>query len=201
MTQLSRDRIVSTAAEILQTYGLPDLSIRKVATTLGVQPGALYWYFPHKQALLGAVCAHILESDLPPVDPPLPPLHIPATSPWARQIISIATDLRTRALAFRDGSELMSAALAARTTHFPQLDALTRCVSEVSPTPQLHAHALLLFMLGALMDEQNRRQLAELTGTHTPPASSADILEAGLSAMLKGLAVAPPPDTPTPYPR
>ena len=56
MTQLSRECIIHAAADILQTYGLQDLSIRKVASQLGVQPGALYWHFPNKQALLGAVC-------------------------------------------------------------------------------------------------------------------------------------------------
>ena len=187
MTQLSRDIIVHAAIDILQTYGLQDLSIRKVARQLEVQPGALYWYFPSKQALLGAVCSYMLCCYCPPLDPPLPALHLTTDSNWAQQVAEVAEDLRTRALSFRDGGELMSASLAAQTAHFPQLDLLTSYVNEVSSTPQVHARALLLFILGALVDEQTRRQLAELSDTETPTEAPADILSAGLSAMTAGL--------------
>lgn len=187
MSQLSRDLIVHAAIDILQTYGLQDLSIRKVARQLGVQPGALYWYFPNKQALLGAVCSYILCCDCPSLEPPLPPIRLTTDSGWARHVATVAEDLRARALSFRDGSELLSTALAAQTAHFPQLDLLTNCLKEVSPTPQVHARALLLFILGALVEEQTRRQLAELADTDTPSAASADILSAGLSAMTAGL--------------
>ncbi|MDU7193678.1 TetR/AcrR family transcriptional regulator [Lawsonella clevelandensis] len=189
MSQLSRDLIVHAAIDILQTYGLQDLSIRKVARQLGVQPGALYWYFPNKQALLGAVCSYILSCDSPSLEPPLPAIHLTTSSAWAQHVATVAEDLRTRALSFRDGSELLSAALAAQTAHFPQLDLLTSYVSEVSSTPQVHARALLLFILGALVDEQTRRQLAELADTDTSTDASADILSAGLSAITAGLTV------------
>ena len=106
MTQLSRECIIHAAADILQTYGLQDLSIRKVASQLGVQPGALYWHFPNKQALLGAVCTHILSCDLPTRDNSLPPLHVTTPHTWAQEIVTVAEDLRNRALFFRDGSEL-----------------------------------------------------------------------------------------------
>lgn len=189
MTQLSRECIIHAAGDILQTYGLQDLSIRKVASQLGVQPGALYWHFPNKQALLGAVCTHILSCDLPTRDNSLPPLHVTTPHTWAQEIVTVAEDLRNRALFFRDGSELMSTSLASQTSPFPQLDALTTILHTVSPTPELHARVLLLFILGALVDEQSRLQLAELTETQTPTSPSFETLEGGLNTLIKGLTV------------
>ena len=48
------------ALQLLDEYGLPDLTMRNLATALGIQPSALYWHFPNKQALLAAVSAKIL---------------------------------------------------------------------------------------------------------------------------------------------
>ena len=49
---LDRDQVVDAAWHILQTYGLGDLSMRRLARELGVQPGALYWHVANKQELL-----------------------------------------------------------------------------------------------------------------------------------------------------
>lgn len=57
--QLNRDLILDTSLAILESYGLADLTMRRIAKTLDVAPGALYWHFPNKQALLGAVAGRI----------------------------------------------------------------------------------------------------------------------------------------------
>jgi AcrR family transcriptional regulator len=41
---LTRRQIVDAAMDILRNYGLGDLSMRRLARDLGVQPGALYWH-------------------------------------------------------------------------------------------------------------------------------------------------------------
>ena len=59
--QLRRGDVLDGAMAILDEFGLADLTMRRLATSLGVQPGALYWHFPNKQTLLGAVVDKILE--------------------------------------------------------------------------------------------------------------------------------------------
>ena len=49
--QLSRERITQAALELLSGYGLADVSMRRVASSLGVAPGALYWHIANKQEL------------------------------------------------------------------------------------------------------------------------------------------------------
>ncbi len=68
--QLRRGDVLDGAMAILDEFGLPDLTMRRLATALGVQPGALYWHFPNKQTLLGALADKILEDVDAPVTAP-----------------------------------------------------------------------------------------------------------------------------------
>ncbi|WIM72237.1 TetR family transcriptional regulator [Corynebacterium suedekumii] len=95
--QLSRDTIVTAAMEILDSYGLADMTMRRVATHLGVAPGALYWHLANKQQLIAAIADRILAPALDTTDPASPE--------------ELADRLRTALLAHRDGAELVSAAL------------------------------------------------------------------------------------------
>jgi TetR/AcrR family tetracycline transcriptional repressor len=52
---LSHERIVSTALAIVDEEGLPALSMRRLATALGVDPMAIYYYLPNKAALEDAI--------------------------------------------------------------------------------------------------------------------------------------------------
>ncbi len=59
MTQLT---VVDTAVDILQQFGLADLSMRRLAKELDVQVGALYWHVKNKQELLAQVAAKLLNT-------------------------------------------------------------------------------------------------------------------------------------------
>ncbi|MBB1019452.1 TetR family transcriptional regulator, partial [Dietzia sp. DQ11-71] len=43
---LTKTAVVDTALELLRESGLPGMSMRTLATRLGVQPSALYWHVP-----------------------------------------------------------------------------------------------------------------------------------------------------------
>lgn len=60
--RLSRDRVLSTALELVDREGLSALSMRRLGAELGVEAMALYRYAPSKEALLdGLVEALYLE--------------------------------------------------------------------------------------------------------------------------------------------
>ncbi|ALD62790.1 MULTISPECIES: TetR/AcrR family transcriptional regulator [Micrococcaceae] len=59
LTQLT---VVDTAVDILQQFGLADLSMRRLAKELDVQVGALYWHVKNKQELLAQVAAKLLNT-------------------------------------------------------------------------------------------------------------------------------------------
>ena len=143
--QLHRTHVLDGAIAILDEYGLADLTMRRLASSLSVQPGALYWHFPNKQTLLGAVSDRILE----PLDAPV------AAQSWDEQITELAHRLRDALLSHRDGAELVSASLAARTTTSRArrrfIDAAL--AANMSRTEaELTADTLLYYVLGHTVD-------------------------------------------------
>jgi AcrR family transcriptional regulator len=55
------ERILDAAVQVAVEDGLDDLSIKKVASLADYTPGALYRYFPSKDALLAAVVERVIE--------------------------------------------------------------------------------------------------------------------------------------------
>jgi AcrR family transcriptional regulator len=99
----NRDDVVTAALRILDQQGLPDLTMRHLATTLGIQPSALYWHFSNKQSLLAAVSDRIIAGARP-VDA--------GTGDWRRRVRAEAAALHDALLAFKDGAEVVSSTLA-----------------------------------------------------------------------------------------
>lgn len=150
--QLHRGDVVDGAIAILDQYGLADLTMRRLASSLNVQPGALYWHFPNKQALLGAVADRILA----PMEEPV------ADAGWDRQLGELAHRLRDCLLAYRDGAELVSATYASRLTTSRGRERLASAAIRAGMSradADLAAYALLYYVLGHTVDEQSRMQM------------------------------------------
>ncbi|OZC64361.1 TetR family transcriptional regulator [Rhodococcus sp. 06-470-2] len=161
--QLNRQDVLDGAIAILDEYGLADLTMRRLATSLHVQPGALYWHFPNKQTLLGAIADHILSgADAPSTE-----------ESWDAQIAQIAHRLRDALLSRRDGAELVAATYASRltTNHIRERIAAV-CIRAGLPRrdAELTADTLLYYILGQTVDEQARLQM-DSAGALTPDAS------------------------------
>ncbi|MGW6423760.1 TetR/AcrR family transcriptional regulator C-terminal domain-containing protein [Nocardia sp. NPDC055053] len=150
--QLRKTDVVDAAVDILDQYGLADLTMRRLAGALQVQPGALYWHVKDKQSLLGAVADRILA----PMDEP-----ITATG-WPEQLAELAHRLRDCLLAYRDGAELVSATYASRLTTSKARERLAGIVIRAGMTreeAELTAYTLLYYVLGQTVDEQSRMQM------------------------------------------
>lgn len=150
--QLHRSDVVDGAIAILDQYGLADLTMRRLAGSLQVQPGALYWHFPNKQALLGAVADRILA----PMEDPV------AAEDWAGRIGELAHRLRDCLLAYRDGAELVSATYASRLTTSKGRERLVAAIIRAGmprAEAELAAYTLLYYVLGYTLDEQSRLQM------------------------------------------
>jgi AcrR family transcriptional regulator len=69
-TPLTRERIVSAALELVDREGLNALSMRRLGGELGVDPMAVYYHIPNKDALLDAIVEAVMaEIDLTADDP------------------------------------------------------------------------------------------------------------------------------------
>jgi TetR/AcrR family tetracycline transcriptional repressor len=98
--RLNRDHVLSTALDLLDEVGLDQLTMRRLATTLGVQNGATYWHFRSKQALLEAMADTLLAGVA----------HLEEQQSWHERIIRLAHRLRRALLSRRDGARLFAGA-------------------------------------------------------------------------------------------
>ena len=162
--QLRRGDVLDGAMAILDEYGLGDLTMRKLASSLGVQPGALYWHFPNKQTLLGAMADRILDG----VDEP------PASDAWDDALSELAHRFRAALLAHRDGAELVASSYASRLTTSLARDAFVATAERAGLSrayAELTGYALLHYVLGHTVDEQSRAQLEQLGALTRAPLS------------------------------
>ena len=151
--QLHRHDVVDKATQLLDDYGIADLTMRRLARELNVTPGALYWHFADKQELLGAVADRILELASAAVE----------QVPWAERILAICSALRDALLSATDGAELVSASFAAgkSATMSTILERLTSAAADASIEPvnaDLAARTAVYYVLGFTADEQSRLQ-------------------------------------------
>ena len=151
--QLHRRDVVDKATQLLDDYGIADLTMRRLARELGVTPGALYWHFADKQELLGAVSDRILDAALPD----------DADDRWAAHLHGICLGLRDALLSVTDGAELVSASFAAGKSEQMAtiLERLTAAAAEAgieTPNADLAARTVLYYVLGFTADEQSRLQ-------------------------------------------
>lgn len=190
--QLNRKRIVSTAVDILQQYGLADLTMRRLARALDVAPGALYWHFPNKQALLGGIAESILTA-------------VPACPGSAADYCSFLFDALT---SLRDGAEITLAAVASDTLDRELAvelgaelatelnagvvdDAVDGAVDGVVDGAEAASKLLLRFVFGSALELQARQGVVLSLGTAEEDAGSSQAharedLVLGVETILRG---------------
>lgn len=175
---LNADAIVAAGLELLDRYGLGDLSMRRVAETLGVKAGALYYHVPNKQSLLAGIADEVLGAMAVPDDELPPDLWL---TRWAG-------NLRCALLARRDGAELVASTLALglgrSDPRWAAVDLLEIVgIEEAEAT----VSALMHFVLGHVTAEQTRSQLVELgvVADFDGAASAADFRH-GVALFVRG---------------
>lgn len=188
---LSKNQIVDAAYSILRDYGLADLSMRRLARDLGVQPGALYWHVASKQELLGVLAERILAPLVPVESEPegsLGSIKLDVEN----QVRTVAQDFRAALLQVRDGADVVSLAQALNTE---PIIAVQR-VSEILQTSGLNtqeslwsARVMSHYILGAVAEEQTQKDLiaAGLLEKPASPTAAQDAFTFGVETILRGL--------------
>src|ERR1700684_2575245 len=82
--RVSNTAVIERALQLADADGLDALTIRKLATALGVTPMALYWHFRSKDELLDGLAAHVWgEIDLT----------VDRAAPWTEQMRRLVESL------------------------------------------------------------------------------------------------------------
>ncbi|WP_295011132.1 TetR family transcriptional regulator [uncultured Microbacterium sp.] len=169
-----REHIVSVALDLLDRFGLPDLTMRRLAAELDVQPSALYWHFSSKQDLLAAVAERILSRIGAPPEPGT-----------TVSLPDAARRIRDALLAYRDGAEVVMSSAALRPGPSRAHDLLLAALDEDAAA----ATAVLQFVLGHTLIVQQRMH-AESHGAAAPPSADSpvdqDVFATGLALLSRG---------------
>lgn len=180
--QLSKGAITQAAMNVLRQYGLADVSMRRVASSLGVAPGALYWHIDNKQSLIASMAEDIVRPVVSPTANP-GPARVSELGPE-----ELSANLRRQLLSVRDGAEVVVAALAQpdSVVHTQLIEAFEAAVAKwggldvgANATEQyVAASGLLHLTLGAASVEQSSLQLAAATGTGAAPVEATEVARA-----------------------
>ncbi|WP_028548024.1 TetR/AcrR family transcriptional regulator C-terminal domain-containing protein [Paenibacillus sp. UNC451MF] len=147
-TPLDRDRIVSTVLTMLQAEGLEQISMRKIADSLGVKAASLYYHVKDKDQLLHLLAEQISsEVEFPD-----------AELDWREQLRQWSFNFRRTLHLYRDSVQIMGATIAASPHRLSHIEYLFRVLAKSgfkeSQIPWL-ASMLKNYIFG-FTDEENR---------------------------------------------
>jgi AcrR family transcriptional regulator len=177
-SRYSKSDVLAAAMRLLDEVGLPDLTMRKLAATLDVQPSALYWHFANKQSLLAEV-SNTIVGFAKPVRP---------RPSWQETAALEALAIRDALLAFRDGAEVVSSTLALGLGANHALERLETAIA-IDDRELAHATAesILFLVLGQVWHEQQRMQANSLGVVDNLDLGGPPNLEIGIQLILQGL--------------
>lgn len=150
---LNRSDVLVAALSLLDSEGLDGLTMRRLASSLHVQAGALYWHFADKQALLDAMAEQLFVELGEPVGD---------DQPWRERVAALARQVRATLLSHRDGARLLAGTYVAQPHTMRTGTAFIRAFLAAGLSSEqagLTVFALLYYILGHTIEEQARDEL------------------------------------------
>lgn len=148
---IDRSLILHQAFATLNEAGLEGLTLRRLATRLGVKAPALYWHFQSKQALLDEMATQVLrESVAHSADLAV----LPAWQEWAAAYYA---RLRQILLQYRDGARMFSGTYLTDADLYAPMEMNLRRMIEAGFTLRqavVGLGALYSFTVGFVIEEQ-----------------------------------------------
>lgn len=174
---LSKTSVVDSALELLRESGLPGMSMRTLATRIGVQPSALYWHVPSKQVLLTAVAERVLATMGPVAESGSP----------AAELRAIGESLRAAVTGVPDGAEIVALGLAAGAVNPVDGAVEATCARHgLEGRARGLTTALTAYVIGFCLEEQTHHNL-RAADPEMPAVDFAPRFGAGLDAVLAGV--------------
>lgn len=177
-SRYNKSDVLEAALKLLDELGLPDLTMRKLAASLDVQPSALYWHYPNKQTLLAEVSNTIVAFMKP----------VAEAETWQLTTKLKALALRDALLAFRDGAEVVSSTMA---LGLGATAALERIQASIKISDETLAHSaaesIVFLVLGNVWHQQQRMQANSLGVVDNISIDEVSSLETGIDLILSGL--------------
>lgn len=135
---------------LLDESGLDGLSLRKLATRLGISAPTLYWYLRDKRELIGELGEAIVRSALDT-------LPDPDVKDWREWLVEVAVAFRRALLRHCDGARIVSAAQLSPAMAELSEQSMAVLVACGEPLRRARLFVLLVerFTLGLVLEEQS----------------------------------------------
>lgn len=174
----TRADILNAARGILAEHSLAELTMRRLATEVGVAPNALYWHFSDKQTMLAALADDLLAG-----------IGTRDDLPWSAALTAMAQDMRAALLAVPDSAEVVSSAWAsglAGNELASRFAAIAAAGGLSSPAAGGVATALCQLTIGLSIEEQTRAQMERLGVTGPSGRDYTAEFTAALAVIIAG---------------
>ncbi|GAA2207333.1 TetR/AcrR family transcriptional regulator C-terminal domain-containing protein [Nonomuraea monospora] len=154
---ITRERIVAAALELLNDKGMDALTVRALASRLGVGAPALYWHVRNKQELLDEMSTFVMRRVIAALS------GIAPGAGWRDGMAAYARVLRAEYLLHRDGARIFSGTrfsdpevVKAKDPWLERLTAAGFSLAEADDAVDL----ITAFVVGFVIEEQERGQSA-----------------------------------------
>jgi AcrR family transcriptional regulator len=148
---LEREGVVRTALRLLDEVGLDGLTVRKLASELGVQAPALYWHFQNKQELLDEMATTVFADAVHEFGLP------GEGTTWEEWAAEYARQLRRMLLRYRDGARMFSGRYLTDNALFASMESALRKFTEAGfslPNAASGLLTLYCYTVGFTIEEQ-----------------------------------------------
>ncbi|MEV4476449.1 TetR/AcrR family transcriptional regulator C-terminal domain-containing protein [Nonomuraea salmonea] len=152
---ITRERIVAAALDLLNDKGMDALTVRALASRLGVGAPALYWHVRNKQELLDEMSTFVMRrviQALSEIDP---------GAGWRDAMAAYARVLRSEYLKHRDGARIFSGTRfsdpSVVTAKDPWLESLTGAGFSLAEADDA-IDLITAFVVGFVIEEQERNR-------------------------------------------
>lgn len=188
---LTRASITDAAMAILTEFGLGDLSMRRLARDLGVQPSALYWHVKNKQDVFVLLAERMADEVDRRVDRGVEQQARADRPERHGAVFDGLVTLREVLLQYRDGAEIYSAAYAFAGSQVVPTAVGAGTTIEAGQSVGVGCLDVLLgYVLGFTALEQNRTLLAtgstRVADSQLPVQGQSQAFMDGLSRLLSG---------------
>ena len=179
---LSRSEIVRCALNLAEQDGLENLSLHKIAATVGVKTMSLYNHVADKSDVLDAMADQVLaEVAIPDVD----------ALDWGDALAEMSFAVRRTALRYPHSAPLVLVRRLNAPSVLPVVDAALRTLRRAGLDPATAVHALrtyIAFLVGSLLREVGSMPATDCTAATIIATPEGDLLEFGLPAVTESAA-------------
>ncbi|MCV7228668.1 TetR/AcrR family transcriptional regulator C-terminal domain-containing protein [Mycolicibacterium komossense] len=168
MARLDRAAVLAGAWQFIEGHGVDALTMRKLASSLGVNHGTLYWHVENKQALTDALADDLLAGVADDTD---------SGASGPDRLLELAHRLRSALLSHRDGARVLAGTFVRQpnTLAFGEA-AIGAALESGVPEPEavLAAFSVQYYVMGFVIEEQAGYDLVRADSTRVQRETTID---------------------------